>query len=121
MNQVLLFLAVIFALAGCASRRSPAKQTAAANMFYVHGVAPDADNSQQWMPLAFQVGTQRFGSLEDFKAFVAGLRPGSVVYWSSGCLRYKVIPLAHSQMSIEDFKAYCSQHGVEFQYHFSVY
>jgi hypothetical protein len=71
---------------------------------------------QQWRPLAFKVGTQRFGTLEDFQAFVSALPAGSVVRWYSGCYRYKVIPLAYSKMSILDFKDYCKKHDVEFQY-----
>jgi hypothetical protein len=111
MKQTVLLVAVVLALSGCASGRSPMTGTV-----HVHEAAPDADNSQQWRPLAFTVGTRRFGTLEDFKAFVAALPPGAVVRWNSGCFRYEMIPLAHSEMTIRDFKVYCGQHGVEFQY-----
>ncbi|HWX20572.1 MAG TPA: hypothetical protein VN578_11795 [Candidatus Binatia bacterium] len=110
MKQIVLLVAVVLALSGCASRRSPTTKTVR-----IHEAAPDADNAQQW-PLAFKVGTRRFGTLQDFKAFVAALPPGSVVRWNSGCFRYEMIPLAHSEMTIRDFKEYCGQHGVEFQY-----
>ena len=71
--------------------------------------------------MAFKVGTQRFGTLEDFKAFIVTLPPGSVVHWDSGCIRYEVVPLAHSEMSIQDFTAYCKQHGVTFEHVVSGY
>ena len=69
-----------------------------------------------WRPLAFKVGSQRFGTLEEFKSFVSALPEGSVVRWNSGCFRYDMIPLAHSAMSIQQFKEYCSERCIEFQY-----
>jgi hypothetical protein len=103
-------------MSSCVSQRSPPT-----NIVHVGWAAPDADNSQWWHPRAFKVGPQRFGTLEDSKAFITGLPPGSIVHWDSGCIRYEVIPLAHSEMSIQDFKAFCKQHSVEFQYVVSGY
>ncbi|MCX6904997.1 MAG: hypothetical protein NTW03_16265, partial [Verrucomicrobia bacterium] len=78
-------------------------------------------NSQPWFPKAFKVGERRFGTLEAFKAFIVTLPPGSVVLWDSGCIRYEMIPLAHSDMSIQDFKAYCKQHAITFDHIVSGY
>lgn len=116
MKQILLLAAVALVFSGCVSQ-----YCLPANIVHVHGVAPDPDNSQGWHPRAFKVGTQRFGALEDFKAFIATLPPGSVVHWDSGCIRYEIIPLAHSHVSIQDFKEYCKQRGVKFEYVVSGY
>jgi len=116
MNPILPLLGVIVVLAGCASQHPPGT-----NIVNVRGAPPDADNSQSWFPKAFKVGDRRFGTLEDFKAFVVTLPPGSVLRWDSGCIRYEKIPLAHSDATIQEFKDYCKQHGVTFEYIVSGY
>ena len=116
MNQIHALAVAAFLVSGCASPRTPAPTNV-----HVQGAAPDPDNSQRWRPRAFKVGTRRFGTLEDLKAFIASLPPGSVVHWSSGCIRYELVSLAHSEMSIQDFKEYCKQHGVKFEYVVSGY
>ncbi|MFO1477404.1 MAG: hypothetical protein U1F98_12210 [Verrucomicrobiota bacterium] len=64
----------------------------------------------------FEVGTQRFTDLDEFKAFVRSLPPGSILAWDSGCWRYEIIPLEHSKETIPAFKDYCKGYGVEFRY-----
>jgi len=86
------------------------------NIIRVSWTTPDPDNEHSWRPLAFKVGSQRFCTLEEFKSFVSALPEGSVVRWNSGCFRYDMIPLAHSAMSIQQFKEYCSERCIEFQY-----
>jgi hypothetical protein len=117
MKVALVLTAFALVMSGCA-HQSHSPRTV---VYVVHGARPDADNSQSWHPKAFKVGEQRFGTIEEFKAFIAALPSGSVVHWDSGCIRYAVIPLAHSSMSIADFKDYCGQHGVRFEYVVSGY
>ncbi len=129
MKHVLVLTALALSLLGCATERpsaAPGQRTAISptetrdstgtNIIRVYRAAPDPDNEHDWRPLAFRVGARRFGTLEEFKSFVSALPRGSVVRWNSGCFRYDVIPLAHGRMSIEEFKEYCSQHAIEFQY-----
>ena len=117
MKHFLVFAFATLLTLGCASHHPPSTTV----VYRIREVAPDADNSQQWHPRAFMVGTQRFGTLESFKAFVETLPPGSVVHWDSGCIRYEIIPLAHSEMTIQDFVDYCKQHGVTFEHVVSGY
>jgi hypothetical protein len=112
-----LLAALPLGIVGCA-HQAPSQTKA---VYVVHGARPDADNSQTWHPKAFRVGDQRFGTIEEFKAFIAALPAGSVVRWNSGCIRYEMIPLAHSDTSIQEFKRYCEQHGVTFEYSVSGY
>ena len=115
MKTILLLAAAAFILLGCAPHLPEGRVTVT-----VHGSAPDRDNSQPWA-LAFVVAKQRFGTIEEFKAFIATLPPGSVVRWDSGCIRYEIVPLAHSEMSIQDFTAYCKRHSVTFEHVVSGY
>jgi hypothetical protein len=117
MKHALLLTIFTLVISGCAHQpRVP--RTA---MYVVHGARPDADNSQSWHPKAFKVGGQRFGTIEEFKAYILTLPAGSVVHWDSGCIRYERIPLAHSDMSIQEFKEYCKQRGVTFNHVVSGY
>jgi hypothetical protein len=68
MKWILRLAALALALSGCVAQRPPVART-----IHVREVSADADNSQQWRPIAFKVGTQRFGTLEGFQAFVAAL------------------------------------------------
>ena len=111
MKPGLPLVVVALILAGCASQPSPRT-----NIISVRSAPPDDDNSQSWFPKSFKVGERRFGTLEDFKAFVATLPSGSVLRWDSGCIRYEKIPLAHSDTTIQEFQDYCKQHGVTFEY-----
>ena len=83
---------------------------------WITGVAPDPDNTQKWHPRAFMVGGKRFGTLEEFKAFIVTLPPGSVVNWNSGCIGYHLVPLAHSDMTMVEFTAFCKNHEVKFEH-----
>ncbi len=131
MSRILALAVGVVVMTGCASGRSPSKAVythdttssgpLASKTVYVHGTKPDDDNSQTWHPRAFKVGTQRFGTLEEFKTFIATLPPGSVVHWDSGCIGYEMMPLAHSNMSVEEFSSYCQQHGVKFEHVVSGY
>jgi len=117
MKLALLLVAFALVLSGCA-HQPPLPGTA---VYVVHGAQPDADNSQTWHPKAFKVGGQRFGTIEEFTVFITTLPAGSVVHWDSGCIRYEMIPLAHSDTTIQEFKDYCKQHGVRFEYFVSGY
>jgi hypothetical protein len=111
MKWIVPFAVMAVVLSSCASPR-----LSRANFVTVVGAPADPDNSQPWFPKAFRVGDKRFGTLEDFKAFIVTLAPGSVVRCDSGCIRYEMMPLAHSDMTIHEFKQYCEQHGVTFEY-----
>lgn len=116
MKFILSAAVCVLALTGCASHHA-----SDANYIRIRSVAPDADNTQSWFPKAFKVGNQRFGTLEDFKAFVVTLPPGSVLRWNSGCIGYNMMPLAYSDMTIQAFTDFCREHGITFVHIISGY
>ncbi|MCC6821487.1 MAG: hypothetical protein IT579_12205 [Verrucomicrobia subdivision 3 bacterium] len=75
-----------------------------------------ADGEHIYGRRIFQIGKQRFTALQEFKAFIQSLPPGSIVAWNTGCILYETIPLLHSDMTIHTFKDYCQDYGVEFRY-----
>jgi len=117
MKRSLAFALLVPVLCGCVSVAKPAPKAASrATVYTVRGLRA----SWQWKDFypgrIFEVGEQRFSTLEQFKQFIRTLPRGSTVQWSSGCVRYDSIPLAQSDMSIEAFQDYCNQYGVTFVY-----
>ena len=83
--------------------------------YVVHAIHARSDDTGP--RVTFKVGEQQFVELEEFKAFIRSLPPGSIVWWDTGCLRhYKTIPLLPSDMTIQSFKDYCKENGVTFRY-----
>lgn len=61
------------------------------------------------------VGNHEFSDLNALKKFVVTLPPGTVLVWDTGLVGYDLIPLAHSDMTLEAFGDFCRQHGVKFR------
>ena len=59
-----------------------------------------------------------YRTVEDLKAYMASLKDGSVVEWSTGCIKYTHLPVGTDKISIDALKAYAKSEGVTFNYLF---
>ena len=62
----------------------------------------------------FVVGNSGFRTVDSLKAFVSSLRPGTTLRWSPGCVRMGGEPLLSSESEMEEFRAFCLEHKVDF-------
>jgi len=105
MLRLLLHLSFVLFLAGCANSR-----------LVIRNCSPPGKRTYERQ--IFLVAGREFSEIEDFKLFVRSLPRGSSLLWDSGCIGYKTIPLLHSDMSIEQFRQYCTQNGITFRHEF---
>ena len=76
-----------------------------------------ADGDKDEREYVFVVGKVGFKTLESFKNFIARLPAGAILEWSPGCIRMGGEPLLSSAEELEDFKRFCTEHGIEFILH----
>jgi len=64
--------------------------------------------------ILFVIGSTGFRTVETLKTFLASLPPGTKLTWAPGCIRIGKEPLLSSEYEMEDFKAFCLEHGIDF-------
>ena len=62
----------------------------------------------------FVVGNSGFRTVTALQNFVASLPEGTTLRWSPGCERFGGEPLLSSDHDMDEFKAFCRQHHVNF-------
>ena len=81
----------------------------------------DAASAQQ-RPLAraqiFEFAGKRIETTEDFKAAVLTLPRGTELFWDSGCIMYRALPVAGPRATIVELQQFCAEHGVRFVHSF---
>jgi len=75
------------------------------------------DGDSEMGEYVFLIGAIGLKRVEGLKNFVARLPKRSILEWSPGCLRRGDEPLLSSVEEMEDFKRFCSEHGIEFILH----
>jgi hypothetical protein len=125
-ERALMFGVLLF-LVGCQSDRVPNSQpmrssaTAAAGTLPIRQTIVDhsAHGGQHFGGLRFfNVGEHRFETIDEFIRWVASLPEGSQLLWSSGCAYYERVPLKGSEMTMDEFKAFCVNHRIEFRWRY---
>lgn len=64
--------------------------------------------------ILFVIGITGFRTVESLKNFLASVPPGTKLKWAPGCIRTGKEPLLSSEYEMEDFKAFCLEHGIDF-------
>ena len=62
----------------------------------------------------FVIGGSGFKTVAGLKDFLASRPRGTTLKWSPGCVRIGAEPLLSSDADMEDFKAFCAEHGIDF-------
>jgi hypothetical protein len=62
----------------------------------------------------FVIGGSGFKTVAGLKDFLASRPRGTTLKWSPGCVRIGGEPLLSSQEDMEDFQAFCAEHGIDF-------
>jgi hypothetical protein len=62
----------------------------------------------------FVIGGSGFKTVAGLKDFLASRPRGTTLTWSPGCVRIGGEPLLSSDADMEDFKAFCAEHGIDF-------
>ena len=62
----------------------------------------------------FVIGNSGFKSVASLESFLASLPPGATLRWSPGCVRVGGEPLLASETDMEEFKAFCLDHRIDF-------
>ena len=62
----------------------------------------------------FVIGGSGFKTVAGLKDFLASRARGTTLKWSPGCVRIGGEPLLSSDADMEDFKAFCADHGIDF-------
>jgi hypothetical protein len=62
----------------------------------------------------FVIGNSGFKTVAGLKDFLASRPRGTTLKWSPGCVRIWGEPLLSSDADLEDFKAFCAEHGIDF-------
>ena len=62
----------------------------------------------------FVIGNTGFRSLSSFEAFLATRPAGTTLRWSPGCVRLGGEPLLSSETEMEEFRAFCREHQIDF-------
>ena len=62
----------------------------------------------------FVIGNSGFRSVASLKAFIVSLPPDTTLRWSPGCVRIGGEPLLSSEIDMEEFKAFCLDHRIDF-------
>jgi hypothetical protein len=64
--------------------------------------------------ILFVIGNTGFRTVESLKNFLTSVPPGTKLTWAPGCIRIGKEPLLSSEYEMEDFKAFCFEHGIDF-------
>ncbi|HEV8232292.1 MAG TPA: hypothetical protein VGQ75_08080 [Thermoanaerobaculia bacterium] len=62
----------------------------------------------------FVVGNSGFKTVASLENFIASRPPGTTIRWSPGCIRLGGEPLLSSESEMEEFKAFCLDHRINF-------
>lgn len=62
----------------------------------------------------FVIGNSGFRTVASLEAFLASRPPGTVLRWSPGCVRLGGEPLLSSETEMDEFKAFCLEHEIDF-------
>ena len=62
----------------------------------------------------FVIGNSGFRTVESLKNFLATVPAGTTLKWSPGCVRVGGEPLLSSEYEMEEFKAFCLDHRIDF-------
>lgn len=62
----------------------------------------------------FVIGNSGFKTVAGLKDFLASCPRGTTLRWSPGCVRTGGEPLLSSEDEMEDFKAFCAEHEINF-------
>jgi hypothetical protein len=62
----------------------------------------------------FVIGNTGFKSVASLKKFLSVASPGSTLKWAPGCIRFGNEPLLSSVQDMDDFKAFCVAHKINF-------
>ena len=62
----------------------------------------------------FVIGNTGFRSLSSLEAFLAARPAGTTLRWSPGCVRLGGEPLLSSETEMEEFRAFCREHQIDF-------
>jgi hypothetical protein len=62
----------------------------------------------------FVIGKSGFRTVSSLKAFLASRPEGTTLKWSPGCVRLGGEPLLSSEREMEEFKAFCLEHHINF-------
>ena len=62
----------------------------------------------------FVIGNSGFKTVAGLKDFLASRPRGTTLRWSPGCVGIGGEPLLSSDVDMEDFKAFCFEHGIDF-------
>lgn len=62
----------------------------------------------------FVIGNSGFKTIAGLKDFLASRPRGTTLRWSPGCVRIGGEPLLSSEADMEDFKAFCAEHEINF-------
>lgn len=63
----------------------------------------------------FVIGNSGFRSVASLKDFLASRPAGTTLRWAPGCIRMGGEPLLSSEADMEEFRAFCSEHGIVFE------
>ena len=80
-------------------------------------VYPISDSEPEEHIVIVQGATHAYRTVKDLKAFMASLKDGSVVAWSTGCIKYTHLPVGSEKISIEALKAFAKSEGIVFKYY----
>jgi hypothetical protein len=62
----------------------------------------------------FVVGNSGFRTVESLRRFLASRPAGTTLRWNPGCVRLGGEPLLSSETEMDDFKAFCVEHQIDF-------
>ena len=62
----------------------------------------------------FVIGNSGFRSVASLQAFLASRPPGTTLRWNPGCVRLGGEPLLSSDGEMEEFRAFCREHQIDF-------
>lgn len=62
----------------------------------------------------FVIGNSGFRNVASLKTFLASHPAGTTLKWSPGCIRLGREPLLSSEDEMEEFKAFCLEHQINF-------
>jgi hypothetical protein len=62
----------------------------------------------------FVIGNSGFKTVAGLEDFLASRPRGTTLRWSPGCVRLGGEPLLSSENEMEEFKAFCVEHGIDF-------
>jgi hypothetical protein len=62
----------------------------------------------------FVIGNNGFRSVASLETFLASRPAGTILRWNPGCVRLGGEPLLASETEMEDFRAFCREHQIDF-------